>query len=45
VSILDYASDLGGDYLALADEILERLGGFEEPRERLVGLRAELVPA
>jgi chromosome partitioning protein len=36
VSILDYRPDLGADYLALAAEILERLGGFEEQRERLV---------
>jgi len=35
VSILDYAPDLAGDYLALASEVLERLGGFEEARERL----------
>jgi chromosome partitioning protein len=35
VSILDYAPGLGADYLALADEALARLGGFEEPRERL----------
>jgi chromosome partitioning protein len=35
VSILDYAPDLGADYLALAAEILERLGGFDEARERL----------
>jgi chromosome partitioning protein len=35
VSILDYAPDLGADYLALAAEVLERLGGFEEARERL----------
>jgi chromosome partitioning protein len=35
VSILDYRPDLGADYLALAAEILERLGGFEEQRERL----------
>jgi chromosome partitioning protein len=45
ISILDYAPDLGADYLALADEVLERLGGFEEPRERVAALRAELVPA
>ncbi len=45
MSILEYASALGADYLGLADEILERLGGFEEQRERLSGLRAELVPA
>jgi chromosome partitioning protein len=35
VSILDYAPDLGTDYLTLADEVLERVGGFEEARERL----------
>ena len=35
VSILDYAPDLGSDYLALADEVLARLGGFDETRERL----------
>jgi chromosome partitioning protein len=45
VSILDYASDLGADYIALADQVLERLGGFEEQRERLTELHAELVPA
>jgi len=37
VSILDYAPDLGADYLALASETLERLGGFDEARERLAG--------
>jgi chromosome partitioning protein len=36
VSILDYAPDLGADYLALAAEVLGRLGAFEEARERLV---------
>ena len=35
VSILDYAPDLGADYVALAGEALERLGGFDEARERL----------
>jgi chromosome partitioning protein len=45
VSILDYAPDLGADYLVLADEVLDRLGGFETERERLSALRAELVPA
>jgi chromosome partitioning protein len=35
VSILDYAPDLGADYLTLAGEVLERLGDFEEARERL----------
>ena len=34
VSILDHRPDLGADYLALADEVLERLGGFEEARGR-----------
>jgi chromosome partitioning protein len=37
VSILDYAPDLGADYLALASETLKRLGGFDEARERLAG--------
>jgi chromosome partitioning protein len=36
VSILDYAPDLGADYLALAGEVLERLGGgFEDARSSL----------
>jgi chromosome partitioning protein len=35
VSILDYAPDLGADYVALADEVLARLGSFEEHRGRL----------
>jgi chromosome partitioning protein len=43
VSILDYGPDLGADYLALAAEMLERLGLAEE-RERVGALRAELVP-
>lgn len=38
VSILDYRPDLGADYLALADELLGRLG-MEEERERLAPLR------
>jgi chromosome partitioning protein len=45
VSILDYAPDLGADYLALAAEVLERLGGFEKPLSRLASMRAELAPA
>jgi chromosome partitioning protein len=45
MSILDYASDLGADYLALADQMLERLGGFEQQRERLTEVRAALVAA
>jgi chromosome partitioning protein len=44
MSILDYAPDLGADYLALAEELLDRLG-FEEERERVAALRTELVPA
>ena len=44
VSILDYAPDLGADYLSLADELLARLGLADE-RDRLAALRAELVPA
>ncbi len=39
VSILDYRPDLGADYLALADEVLERLG-LESPRGTLARLRA-----
>jgi len=34
-SILDHRPDLGADYLALADEVLERLPGFAEARGRL----------
>jgi chromosome partitioning protein len=37
ISILDYAPDLGADYLALAAEVLDHLDGFEETRERLTG--------
>jgi chromosome partitioning protein len=42
VSILDYRPELGTDYVALADEVLARLGD-EEARERLSALRNELV--
>jgi chromosome partitioning protein len=35
-SILDHRPDLGADYLALAREMLERLPGLRDPRERLV---------
>jgi chromosome partitioning protein len=42
VSVLDYAPDLGSDYLALADEVLARLGGFGEARNRL---NSQLSPA
>jgi chromosome partitioning protein len=44
VSILDYRAELGDDYLALAAEVLERIGLTEE-RGRVAELRAELVPA
>jgi chromosome partitioning protein len=44
ISILDYRPELGADYLALADEVLTRLG-FGEERERVAALRRELVPA
>jgi chromosome partitioning protein len=39
VSILDHRPDLGADYLALADELLGRLPGMVQARERLAGLR------
>jgi chromosome partitioning protein len=41
-SILDYRPELGNDYLALADEVLIRLGN-EEARERLSALRGDVV--
>jgi chromosome partitioning protein len=44
VSILDYRPELGADYLALAEETLERVGLTDE-RARVAELRAELVPA
>jgi chromosome partitioning protein len=37
-SILDYRPDLGADYLALAEEVLERLPGLGDARERLARL-------
>jgi chromosome partitioning protein len=37
-SILDHRPDLGADYLALADEVLGRLSGLGEARERLAAL-------
>jgi chromosome partitioning protein len=40
VSILDHRPDLGADYLALADELLERLGAFPDARRSLKKLRA-----
>ncbi len=41
ISILDHRPDLGSDYLALADELLERLG-WDAARSRLEELRGEL---
>ena len=43
-SIIDYRPDLGADYLALADEVLQRLGWRDE-RKRLAGMRADLLAA
>jgi chromosome partitioning protein len=45
VSILDFAPGLGGDYLALADEVLARLDGFDEARERLQAASKSLAIA
>ena len=44
LSIIDYRPELGADYLALAEELLERLG-FDEERRRVEALKRELVPA
>jgi chromosome partitioning protein len=44
VSILDYRPELGQDYLALAEELLTRIG-MDEESGRVAELRAELVPA
>jgi chromosome partitioning protein len=38
ISILDYRPDLGGDYLALADEVLDRMG-LDDARGRLGPMR------
>ncbi len=43
-SILDYRPDLGGDYLAVAHELLRRLG-LEQARGRLATLIRDSVPA
>src|SRR5437763_3634234 len=37
-SILDYRPDLGGDYVALAGELLDRMPGLGEARERVAQL-------
>lgn len=44
LSILDYRPDLGADYLAVADEVLKRLG-LDEPRKPLRKLIREIQPA
>ena len=44
ISILDYAPDLGSDYLRLGQEVLGRLGHDEEAG-RVAALRAEIDPA
>jgi chromosome partitioning protein len=44
LSILDYRPDLGADYLAVADELLKRLG-LEDPRKPLGKLLREAQPA
>jgi len=41
VSILDHRPDLGADYLALAEEVLARLQGFEDARLRVAQLARE----
>jgi chromosome partitioning protein len=38
-SILEHRPDLGADYLAVADEVLERLSGMESARQQLSRLR------
>jgi chromosome partitioning protein len=38
VSIIDHRPDLGADYLAVADELLARMPGFEQARGRLAAL-------
>ena len=42
ISILDYRPDLGADYLALARELLDRLG-LEDASERVESLAGELA--
>jgi chromosome partitioning protein len=37
-SILDHRPDLGADYLALAGEVLERLPGMDDARQRFAKL-------
>ncbi len=44
VSIIDYRPELGADYVALAEEVLDRVGLAAE-RDRVARLRSELVAA
>ena len=44
VPILDYRPELGADYVALAEEVLERVG-LDGERDRARALRSELVAA
>lgn len=44
IPILSHRPDRGEDYLALAEELLDRLG-MDEQKERVAALRSELVPA
>src|ERR1700704_2704776 len=44
LSILDYRPDLGADYLAVADELLRRLG-LSAPRKRLAAMVRDAQPA
>ena len=44
VSILDYRPDLGSDYVAVADELLRRLG-LNAPRKRLAAMQRGAQPA
>jgi chromosome partitioning protein len=41
VSILDHRPDLGADYVALAEELLARLEGFEQAEQRVGRLAGE----
>ncbi len=41
VCILDHRPDLGDDYLALAQEALHRLGGFEDALSRIAQMRRD----
>ena len=44
VSIIDYRPELGADYVALAEEVLDRVG-LDSERDRVARLRSELLAA